>query len=103
MHTQNLRTEETIQGNFVTSRNLSLTDLVSQLKHYNPTHQKDALLGLRELISLHPIVLNLKLGIIFDATIPLMLDLDSVVRDAARQLFEFLFPLLTEVNHRITQ
>jgi hypothetical protein len=102
MHTQNLRTEETIQGNFVTSRNLSLTDLVSQLKHYNPTHQKDALLGLRELISLHPIVLNLKLGIIFDATIPLMLDLDSVVRDAARQLFEFLFPLLTEVNHRIT-
>eukprot|EP01080_Neovahlkampfia_damariscottae_P011958 gene11958-5359_t len=96
LQTQNLRSDESIQGNFVTSRNLSLQDLVSQLKHYNPTHQKDAILGMKELIALHPVILNLKLGIIFDSTIPLMLDLDKTVRIPLKQLYEFLFPMLDE-------
>jgi hypothetical protein len=36
LRTQNLHDEQSTQGELVTNRNLSLADLIPQLKHYNP-------------------------------------------------------------------
>lgn len=37
---QNLRTDDSVEGQMVTTRNLGLKDVLSQLKHYNSNSQK---------------------------------------------------------------
>lgn len=78
----------------VNKRNLSLQDLLSQCAHYNANVRKEAVLGMKDLFSLHPQSLGSSLARLFDKVFDLISDEDLYVRQAIRTLFEFLLPLI---------
>ncbi|KAI7905295.1 uncharacterized protein BX663DRAFT_484579 [Cokeromyces recurvatus] len=65
-----------------TSRNLTLSDLVVQLKHYNSGVKKEALSGLLELCNSHPELLVSSLGQVVNGVLKLFIDDDREVRKA---------------------
>ncbi|CAD6957328.1 unnamed protein product [Tilletia laevis] len=82
----------------VTRRNLTLDDLLGQTRHYNAATRKDALFGLRELLSLHPFLLH-KPGIlasVLSAALRLIPDEDPTVRKAVFTFLSFLLPALKD-------
>ncbi|KAE8219523.1 hypothetical protein CF319_g6797 [Tilletia indica] len=82
----------------VTRRNLTLDDLLGQTRHYNAATRKDALFGLRELLSLHPFLLH-KPGIlpsVLSAALRLVPDEDPSVRKAVFTFLNYLLPALKE-------
>ncbi|KAL9933966.1 hypothetical protein V8E36_007048 [Tilletia maclaganii] len=82
----------------VTRRNLTLDDLLGQTRHYNGSTRKDALFGLRELLSAHPFLLH-KPGIlpsVLSASLRLIPDEDPSVRRAVHTFLSFLLPALVE-------
>jgi hypothetical protein len=110
----------------VNKRNLSLQDLLSQCAHYNANVRKgllhrhkrvlhcvmagcltlicawlrtEAILGMKDLFSLHPQTLGSSLAQLFDKVFDLISDEDVYVRQAVRTLFEFLLPLVPAVSH----
>ncbi|KAG0184060.1 hypothetical protein DFQ28_000212 [Apophysomyces sp. BC1034] len=70
-----------------TSRNLTLADLVIQLKHYNANVRKDALSGLEELCGRHPELLVSSLSSVVHGLLKLFIDDD---RDVRKSLLAFL-------------
>jgi hypothetical protein len=82
-------------GKLVNQRNLSLEDLLTQLKHYNATVRKDAVLGLRDLLAEYPQLIALNLSAIAQAVVPLILDDERNVR---RSLVTWLTSLLPQMN-----
>ena len=64
-------------------KNLTFEDLCIQIKHYNPSVRKDAVLGLSDLFTLYPNQLSDNLGQVLDIFNKLMLDDDEVVRNGA--------------------
>ncbi|KAI8334562.1 Rix1 complex component [Chlamydoabsidia padenii] len=77
-----------------TGRNLTLTDLVTQLKHYNSGVKKDALSGLQELFSRHPHLLVSSLSTVVNGIVKLFIDDD---RDVRKALLKFLNDSFTQV------
>ncbi|KAG8745252.1 hypothetical protein FRC10_008425 [Ceratobasidium sp. 414] len=79
---QTIRTEEHVaeQGMPTTRRRLTYDDLLVHLKHYSPATRKDALQGLRELLSDHPEILVPNLGSLLGAMAKLIADDDHSVR-----------------------
>ncbi|KAI8886564.1 hypothetical protein K501DRAFT_243995 [Backusella circina FSU 941] len=65
-----------------TSRNLTLPDLLVQLKHYNSGVKKDALLGMQDLCTQHPALLVSSLGSVVNGILKLFVDDDREVRKA---------------------
>ncbi|KAJ1973280.1 rRNA processing protein [Dimargaris xerosporica] len=80
---QNLRTNRSDE--LTSARNLTLQDLIFQLKHYNPSVRRDAVHGLTELVTLHPTVLPNNLGTAVNAVVRLFLDEEPVIRKHARE------------------
>ncbi|CAO3596071.1 unnamed protein product [Absidia cylindrospora] len=78
-----------------TGRNLTLTDLVTQLKHYNSSVKKDALAGLQELFARHPGMLVSSLSTIVNGIVKLFIDDD---RDVRKALLKFLEETFTQVD-----
>ncbi|KAI8097470.1 Rix1 complex component [Halteromyces radiatus] len=78
-----------------TGRNLTMTDLVTQLKHYNSSVKKDALAGLQELFRRHPTMLISSLSTIVNSIVKLFIDDDREVRKA---LMKFLNETFTQVD-----
>ncbi|CAO3637389.1 unnamed protein product [Cunninghamella echinulata] len=78
---------ENKSSEFTTSRNLTLTNLLTQLKHYNATVKKDALSGLQELCGRNPTLLVSSLGNIVNGIVRLFIDDDFEVR---KSLMKFL-------------
>ncbi|KNC82585.1 hypothetical protein SARC_05136 [Sphaeroforma arctica JP610] len=68
-------------------RNLSLKELLGQLRHYNGNVRKDAVAGMKDLFQRHPDILPSELAIIIEKISPLVLDGDSSVRQALQSLF----------------
>ncbi|KAF9270293.1 hypothetical protein L218DRAFT_992927 [Marasmius fiardii PR-910] len=75
-----------------TKRRQTLDDLVSHLKHYNTRTRKDAIFGLRELLSSHLQLVNSSFSVIVNATVRLIADEDSGVRSALIMFYSWLLP-----------
>ncbi|KAJ2846947.1 rRNA processing protein [Coemansia erecta] len=74
-------------GQLTNSRNLSLKDILSHLRHYSAVTRKEALAGMADLLSLHPQLISTELGPIIEGTVKLILDNEPVVRKSLLQLY----------------
>ena len=59
-----------------------MEELLSQLNHHNASFHHDSLTGLRELFTLHPVVLTTNLSVLLEKISPIFTDSSSVVRQA---------------------
>lgn len=73
-----------------THRNLGINDLLSQLHHYNANIKHSALLGLRELLSQNPPLLDTHLSRLLSEVAALFTDKDGNVRSAATRVLRFI-------------
>ncbi|KAM7383521.1 hypothetical protein PAMP_003167 [Pampus punctatissimus] len=73
-----------------THRQLGINDLLSQLHHYNANVKHSALLGLRELLSLNPSLLEQHLSRLLSEVAAVFTDKDSNVRVAATRVLRFI-------------
>ncbi|KAI9506701.1 Rix1 complex component [Coemansia spiralis] len=74
------------------SRNLTLKDILSQLRHYSVVTRKEAVVGMADLLSLHSELLATELGPIVEGTIRLVVDDEPVVRKNLLQLYNKFLP-----------
>ncbi|KAJ2159772.1 rRNA processing protein [Coemansia sp. RSA 552] len=74
------------------SRNLTLRDLLTQLRHYSAATRRDAVAGLADFVSLHGDALQSELGPIVDGTVRLMIDSEPSVRRQALRLLGDILP-----------
>ncbi|XP_030640324.1 testis-expressed protein 10 homolog [Chanos chanos] len=72
-----------------THRQLNIKDLLSQLHHYNSNVKQGALVGLRELLSAHPALVEQHVSSILSEGAALFTDKDAAVRAAAVKLLRF--------------
>ena len=61
---------------------------MSQLNHHNANFRHDSLQGLRELFTLHPVVMASNLSVLLDKISPIFTDSSSVVRQALQLLLK---------------
>nr|XP_046255818.1 testis-expressed protein 10 homolog [Scatophagus argus]XP_046255819.1 testis-expressed protein 10 homolog [Scatophagus argus]XP_046255820.1 testis-expressed protein 10 homolog [Scatophagus argus] len=73
-----------------THRQLGINDLLSQLHHYNANVKHGALLGLRELLSLSPSLLEQHLSRLLSEVAAVFTDKDGSVRVAATRVLKFI-------------
>lgn len=73
-----------------THRQLGINDLLSQLHHYNASVKHSALLGLRELLSLNPSLLEQHLSRLLSEVAAVFTDKDGNVRVAATRVLKFI-------------
>ncbi|CAG8451772.1 10250_t:CDS:10, partial [Acaulospora morrowiae] len=74
------------------SRNLTLNDLVVQLKHYSPGTRKDAIQGLKDFFYRYPNTLSESLSTIVNSLARLLIDNDRNVRKTLLSFFAEFFP-----------
>ncbi|KAI8059528.1 hypothetical protein BC940DRAFT_313503 [Gongronella butleri] len=74
-----------------TSRNLTLLDLLTKLKHYNAGVKKDALAGMQELLGQHQHLLVGSLSAIVNGIVKLFIDDDRDVRKALHKFLQETF------------
>ncbi|XP_042551237.1 testis-expressed protein 10 isoform X2 [Dipodomys spectabilis] len=74
------------------NRKLNIKDLLSQMHHYNPGVKQSALLGLKDLLSQYPFIIDAHLSNILSEVTAVFTDKDANVRLAAVQLLQFLAP-----------
>ncbi|KAL0951086.1 hypothetical protein HGRIS_007824 [Hohenbuehelia grisea] len=75
-----------------TKRRLTFRDLVSHVKHYNAGTRKDALQGFKELLELHPELIESCLATLITTTSRLIGDEDASVRKALHGFYTWLLP-----------
>ncbi|CAG11931.1 unnamed protein product, partial [Tetraodon nigroviridis] len=73
-----------------THRQLGINDLLSQLHHYNDNVKNSALLGLRELLTLNPSLLEEHLSRLLSEVAAVFTDKDGSVRSATTRLLKFI-------------
>lgn len=73
-------------GGPTTHRQLSIKDLLSQLHHYSSSVKQGALVGLRELLSAHPSLLEQHASVVLAEVAALFTDKDGAVRAAGSRL-----------------
>ncbi|KAK2815119.1 hypothetical protein Q7C36_023385 [Tachysurus vachellii] len=73
-------------GGPTTHRQLSIKDLLSQLHHYSSSVKQGALVGLRELLSAHPSLLEQHASVVLAEVAALFTDKDGTVRAAGSRL-----------------
>ncbi|KAF1387890.1 hypothetical protein PFLUV_G00084620 [Perca fluviatilis] len=73
-----------------THRHLGINDLLSQLHHYSPNVKHSALLGLRELLSVNPSLLEQHLSRLLSEVAAVFTDKDGNVRVAATRVLRFI-------------
>ena len=76
----------------LSTRKLNVKELLSRLNHFNTNSRTDALDGLRELISLHPGVLEQNLGDIIHGTTNLVLNIEKSVSDTQAPFLPSIYP-----------
>ncbi|XP_030892326.1 testis-expressed protein 10 isoform X3 [Leptonychotes weddellii] len=74
------------------NRKLNIKDLLSQMHHYNAGVKQSALLGLKDLLSQYPFIIDAHLSNILSEVTAVFTDKDANVRLAAVQLLQFLAP-----------
>nr|XP_048275841.1 testis-expressed protein 10 [Myodes glareolus] len=86
---EQLKEDRTLPTN---NRKLNIKDLLSQMHHYNPGIKQSALLGLKDLLSQYPFIIDAHLSNIVSEVTAVFTDRDANVRLAAVQLLQFLAP-----------
>ncbi|XP_038203790.1 testis-expressed protein 10 isoform X1 [Arvicola amphibius] len=86
---EQLKEDRTLPTN---NRKLNIKDLLSQMHHYNPGVKQGALLGLKDLLSQYPFIIDAHLSNIVSEVTAVFTDRDANVRLAAVQLLQFLAP-----------
>ena len=71
---------------------------MSQLNHYNANYRHDSLQGLRELFTLHPVILTSNLSVILEKISPIFTDSNSVVRKALLLLLKHIIENVKKCN-----
>ncbi|KAM9675349.1 testis-expressed protein 10 isoform 3-T3 [Dama dama] len=74
------------------NRKLNIKDLLSQMHHYNAGVKQSALLGLKDLLSQYPYIIDAHLSHILSEVTAVFTDKDAIVRSAAVQLLHSLAP-----------
>lgn len=74
------------------NRKLSVQELLSQTHHYNASVRQGALLGLRDLLSLHPTMIDAHLSSIVSEVAAMFTDKDPTVRGATVSLLQSVVP-----------
>ena len=74
------------RGEPVSHRQLTMGELVGQLKHYSADVRHDAVRGLLELVTRHPEVLAPRAAELLDAALPALTDGDRAVRAVAHEI-----------------
>ena len=97
---QNLRTVDTLESNWVTSRNIGLQDIFPKLKHYNVKTVVSAMKSLLELVTLHPIVLKVYLGKILNEISHLLLMGEDEIHAALYNFLSYSLPKISSVSLR---
>ncbi|CAG8600609.1 8604_t:CDS:10 [Paraglomus brasilianum] len=82
------------------SRNLTLNDLVTQLRHYSANVRKDALLGLKDLFNRYPQILPGSLSLVINAIVKLLVDEDATLRRILLSFMNEFIPMLSESDFR---
>ncbi|XP_044151032.1 testis-expressed protein 10 [Bufo gargarizans] len=77
-------------------RKLTITDVLSQMHHYNAGVKRDALVGLREILSTHPSVIDTHISVIMSEVAAVFTDKDPMVRSAAVTVLEHLAPMVCQ-------
>ena len=79
------------QGQLKSVRGLTLSDLLTQTRHYNGHTRKDALVGIKELLAKDPAAVLGRVNEIFDHCLKLMIDPEESVRSALFSLLKDVF------------
>ncbi|PKC12013.1 hypothetical protein RhiirA5_497246 [Rhizophagus irregularis] len=76
------------------SRNLTLNELLTQLKHYNSGMRKDAIIGLKDFFRVNPHILSQSLSLVVNSLLRLLIDDNKFVRTTLLSFFtEFFIPM----------
>ncbi|RIA91473.1 Rix1 complex component [Glomus cerebriforme] len=76
------------------SRNLTLNELLSQLKHYSPGMRKDAIIGLKDFFHVNPNILSQSSSLVVNSLLRLLIDDNKFVRTTLLSFFtEFFVPM----------
>lgn len=86
---EQLKEDRTLPTN---NRKLNIKDLLSQMHHYSGGVKQSALLGLKDLLSQYPFIIDAHLSNILSEVTAVFTDRDANVRLAAVQLLQFLAP-----------
>ncbi|XP_052032437.1 testis-expressed protein 10 [Apodemus sylvaticus] len=86
---EQLKEDKTLPTN---NRKLNIKDLLSQMHHYSGGVKQSALLGLKDLLSQYPFIIDAHLSNILSEVTAVFTDRDANVRLAAVQLLQFLAP-----------
>uniref|UniRef100_F6TRF7 Testis expressed 10 n=2 Tax=Ornithorhynchus anatinus TaxID=9258 RepID=F6TRF7_ORNAN len=86
---EQLKEDETLPTN---NRKLNIKDLLSQMHHHNAGVKQSALVGLKDLLTQYPFVIDAHLSSILSEVTAVFTDKDSSVRAAAVRLLQFLAP-----------
>ncbi|KAJ2722233.1 rRNA processing protein [Coemansia sp. Benny D115] len=87
---QSISTDKSAEA--TNSRNLTLKDLLSKLRHYSAPVRKEAIVGLVDFLQLHPESLQTELGAIAQGTMRLVVDNEPTVRRSLLRLYSDLLP-----------
>uniref|UniRef100_A0A6I8S4Z5 Testis expressed 10 n=1 Tax=Xenopus tropicalis TaxID=8364 RepID=A0A6I8S4Z5_XENTR len=82
------------QSSPTNERKLNITDLLSQMHHYNAGVKHSALVGLKELLSTYPSIIESHISSIISEVAAVFTDKDSAVRVAAVSLLQYLVPII---------
>ncbi|KAM4028054.1 testis-expressed protein 10 isoform 3-T3 [Anomaloglossus baeobatrachus] len=77
-------------------RKLTITDVLSQMHHYNAGIKHDALVGLREILSTHPSIIDTHISVIMSEVAAVFTDKDPMVRSAAISVLQRLAPMVSQ-------
>ncbi|KAM3929758.1 testis-expressed protein 10 [Leptodactylus fuscus] len=77
-------------------RKLTITDILSHMHHYNASVKHDALVGLREILSTHPSVIDTHISVIMSEVAAVFTDKDAMVRSAAIAVLQHLAPMVSQ-------
>ncbi|RGB26384.1 hypothetical protein C1646_721339 [Rhizophagus diaphanus] len=73
------------------SRNLTLNELLTQLKHYNSGMRKDAIIGLKDFFRVNPHILSQSLSLVVNSLLRLLIDDNKFVRTTLLSFFTEFF------------
>lgn len=94
-HTRTIQVTQKIKTATATEpsskRKLNAGELLNQFQHYSTTTRNDAVMGLRELLTLHPEAITQNLVTVIERTAQLFVDKDPVVRQSNIKLLKVLF------------
>ncbi|XP_077125585.1 testis-expressed protein 10 isoform X1 [Ranitomeya variabilis] len=86
--------EEALQPS--SRRKRAITDILSQMHHYNAGIKHDALVGLREILSTYPSVIDTHISVIMSEVAAVFTDKDPMVRSAAISVLQHLAPMVSQ-------